>query len=783
MVNEWLASSPIIPPPGINIFERLSAMDFFDIPAGASHIRVPYKCIEPYDGGDFFNYPARKGWGENELFGGDNFGNRSDAEVEAFFQTWLYFGTLTSVFKLNGIDVDTQEFIATDEQSGELIVKISAALPRRLRDWRMKGNRDFESKAAENTVAMVKKVATFVDRYCCAAGRERAAPTSAVPWPVRSEISLSIIALGFIFSGAIRDLYKSPTFAMKWGASQMLKSKLLSAGWCPMDVRRLFFDVGIDGQYYLAQAKFPHDINLHRRCDERTCHARTVDEAKYVTPHMHPGKPCQENVSTREVVKVIRNEGIPVLSWVKDIDGGGSRFIVDDAGVSELPFVAISHVYVFVLICKPPTSYGFARWSDGLGNPKENALPVCQLERIQSRVDSVFPNGPHPARFWMDTLCIPAAKQYRDLRKQSIALMQEIYKRAFAVLVFDEGLQELSRSSTPHEKAISLYMSNWVHRLWTFQEGMFAKQLYFQLRDGVEDITVDQPPKRPQEEDVSGRFPGSALNAITEHFLVLKTFVELKKLDPSVENSMLLPPLAHALQQRKTTRMSDEAICGATILDLDVREMLGISDPKNDQTDGALADERMEKFLKQIRDFYPQIIFHHQKRLKKEGYRWAPATMMGAQPGDFTRWSNDGSLVAFEGQGLKVQYSGFILETVGAGSHGEIRVMFRYYHQRLRLHIVPEDEDAVVWDPNAVYAVVTAPPGLYGVTEAVVGKLLDPAAVHAEQVKERDSMNVLHLEIVLKCEWQAWTEPLEPELGHTAVMSDALGGTQKWRLV
>ncbi|KAF8173737.1 hypothetical protein K438DRAFT_1849887 [Mycena galopus ATCC 62051] len=640
------------------------------------------------------------------------------------------------------------------------MVTISVALPRRLRDWRMKGNRDFRSKAAENTVAMVKKVATIVDRY----EMFTRASTSAIPWPVRSEISMSIIALGFIFTGAIRDVYNVPTFAMSWGASPMLKTKLLSAGWCPMDVRRLFFDVGIDGQYYLALANFPHDINLHCRCDERACRARTVDEAKYVTPHVHSGQPCQENVSTRDVVEVIRNQGIPVLSWVKDIDGGGSGFIVDDARVSELPYVAISHV-----------------WSDGLGNPKDNSLPVCQLERIQSRVDSVFPNGPHPARFWMDTLCIPAAKQYRDLRKQSIPLMQEIYKRAFAVLVFDEGIQKLSRVSTPHEKAISLYMSNWVHRLWTFQEGMFAKQLYFQLRDGVEDITVDQPEKRPQEEDVSGRFPGSALNAITEHFLILKTFVELGKHDPSVEKSMFLTPLAHALQQRTTTRMSDEAICAATILDFDVREILGIPDPKNDQTDGALADERMENLLRQIRHFRPQIIFHHQKRLKREGYRWAPATMMGAQPDDFFRGMDD-PLVAFEGQGLKVQSLGFILETVGAGSHGEIRVMFSYYHQGLRLQIIPEDED-VVWDPNAVYAVVTPPTSLYGVADAVVGKLLNPTAVHAEQVKERDSMNVLHLDIVLKCEWRAWTEPVETELGHTMVMGDALGGTQKWRLV
>ncbi|KAJ6588676.1 hypothetical protein B0H19DRAFT_1248297 [Mycena capillaripes] len=751
-------------------------MDHFDIPVAATHIRVPYKCTELYDGGDFFKYPTRKGWSEDELLGRRNFGNRTDAEVEAFFQTWLYFGTLTSVFKLNGIKVDPKELIATDKQSGQVIVTTSEALPRRLRDWKMKGNRDAQSKAAEKTVALIEKVATYIDRYCGVEGREHEgsmrAPTNAVPWPVAEEISMSIIALGFTFTGAIREMYEASTFSMGWGASPMLKAKLLSAGWCPLDVRRLFSDVGIDGQYYLALAKFPHDTGLHGRCDERACRARTVDEANYVTPHLHTGRPCQEDVATRDVVRIIQNEGIPVLSWIKNLDGGGSGFIVEDARVSELPFVAISHV-----------------WADGLGNPHENSLPVCQLERIQARVDSVVPTGPHPVRFWMDTLCIPVADEYKELRKKSIALMQEIYKRAFAVLVFDAGLQQqLSRSSTAHEKAISLYMSNWVHRLWTFQEGMFAKQLYFQLRDCVEDITADEEPDTDQDDDASDRFPRSARVAITGHFVILKDFVEMKGTDPSVGNWLLLPPFAHALHQRTTTRMSDEAICAATILDLDVRSILGIPDPDGKKkSEEVLAAERMENFLKQMRHFRPGIVFHHQKRMKKEGYRWAPATMMGVQPGEFSREMGRAA-VSFKGEGLKVRYSGFILEPVGAGSQVEVTVMIKQYNRKFRLRISPEDDEAVVWDPNAVYAVVTFREIPWresddNGTEAVVGILKDPAAVHDEQVKKRRSRNVLHLDMALRCEWRAWVEPLEIETENAAVVADVLGESQKWRLL
>ncbi|KAJ7196906.1 hypothetical protein B0H12DRAFT_1245183 [Mycena haematopus] len=109
-------------------------MDHFTIPDGAMHIR---------------------GWTEDQLMGRNGFGDRTAAEVEAFFQTWLYFGTLISVFELNGINVDPAEF--TSRQSGQVVVTTAEALPRRLRDWRMKGNRDADSKAAEKTVALIEK--------------------------------------------------------------------------------------------------------------------------------------------------------------------------------------------------------------------------------------------------------------------------------------------------------------------------------------------------------------------------------------------------------------------------------------------------------------------------------------------------------------------------------------------------------------------------------------------------------------------------------------------------
>jgi hypothetical protein len=47
-------------------------------------------------------------------------------------------------------------------------------------------------------------------------------------------------------------------------------------------------------------------------------------------------------------------------------------------------------------------------WSNGLGNPTENALSLCQLALLQSLVDKIYPEEDIPA-FWIDSICRPTA--------------------------------------------------------------------------------------------------------------------------------------------------------------------------------------------------------------------------------------------------------------------------------------------------------------------------------------------------------------------------------------
>jgi hypothetical protein len=388
----------------------------------------------------------------------------------------------------------------------------------------------------------------------------------------------------------------------------------------------------------------------------------------------------------------------------------------------------------------------------------------------------------------MDTLCIPVEKEYEPLRKTSIQMMRQIYRRAEAVLVFDAGLQQLPLSSSVNEKSLAVFISNWIHRLWTLQEAMFAKKLYFWLKDGpIYDQDLGRDINQEKESDVQKGSNGPALSFAYFDAMgalsILRDLVEMKFDGPGV----LFPSLAGSIHQRSTTRMSDEAICAATILDMDTKDMVAVK--STGVPDEVVAAKRMEIFLKQVGQFFPGIIFHHYKRLRTEGYRWAPKSLMGSEPQYFIRDSAN-NLTPFNGKGLRVRYPGFILEGVPPGSEAIIGVTMKHSDHRFSLQLFPEDAEgdgagvSYLWDSNAVYAVVlfrtVSIQSSIG-TDAIVGILMDPAEVQNEQGKRRRK-GALNMTVKLKCECRAWMEPLASGLSTDQSMVELLEKEQKWRV-
>jgi len=75
-------------------------------------------------------------------------------------------------------------------------------------------------------------------------------------------------------------------------------------------------------------------------------------------------EPCPfVHVDAQEVRKIIEEGGIPLV--LIDTSSSGGLDLRVRAAAARDRYIAISHV-----------------WSDGLGNPALNALPKCQLERL-----------------------------------------------------------------------------------------------------------------------------------------------------------------------------------------------------------------------------------------------------------------------------------------------------------------------------------------------------------------------------------------------------------------
>ena len=130
-------------------------------------------------------------------------------------------------------------------------------------------------------------------------------------------------------------------------------------------------------------------------------------------------------------------------------------------------YVAISHVR-----------------SQGLGNSYSNSLPMCQILRLQSLVNELYPSIPEPVPFWIDTLCIPltAPGQYLALEA-----LYNIFRHADATIVLENSVCNTPARSA-EQNMIKIKESQWAQRLWTIREGAIAKSLKIQFKDSALDM-------------------------------------------------------------------------------------------------------------------------------------------------------------------------------------------------------------------------------------------------------------------------------------------------------
>ena len=279
-------------------------------------------------------------------------------------------------------------------------------------------------------------------------------------------------------------------------------------------------------------------------------------------------------------------------------------------------------------------------WSDGLGNPTDNALPKCQLRHLEQLIselpqynqtlssedvpfdDRVW-RDPLPYRrlepadqrsddqpqyFWVDTLCVPL--EPHRLRKEAIKNMRPVYSRATRVLVLDSTLMQSTMDSCSEEKLARITISTWIRRLWTLQEAALARVAYFQF-SGEPVIIVDEPRPGP------GENPGAQwYDNEVAYFAHLFEFSWWKKKANMTELERICYVL-RALKSRSTSHVEDQPICLALLLDLNLHELME-----------APERHRMGKLWSLCSQLPASILFLPGTKLADENLGWAPASCM-----------------------------------------------------------------------------------------------------------------------------------------------------------
>ena len=272
-------------------------------------------------------------------------------------------------------------------------------------------------------------------------------------------------------------------------------------------------------------------------------------------------------------------------------------------------FVAISHV-----------------WSDGLGNPHQNSISMCQLKQVQDQVERASSrletSPPRKYFFWLDTLCVPVGNGMDIVRSAAIQQMVHVYKLARLTLVLSKDLRQVPSDIEAWELSARINRTAWFSRLWTLHEGVISRRSEFQLADSS--IMPEELIKIAKTcPSLVGRtIRRSILQHASLPYTLMSRFRDLPLLQRGQE-------IWSAVQWRNTSNPEDETVCLANMLEIDLSSILAIS-----RQDPDVCAKRMKAFILQQK-FFPQDSPFRTSRpqegvstLSDPGFRWAPTSFV-----------------------------------------------------------------------------------------------------------------------------------------------------------
>ncbi|KAK0201166.1 hypothetical protein DFS33DRAFT_1112373 [Desarmillaria ectypa] len=502
---------------------------------------------------------------------------RTVDEMLVHFQCLFTFGLLESVFERKVpekllLSVDSEgNTVMTDENMLILLLlwwrhvqQLSQRYPDRYRRWAERVEEDLTSLET-----LIYRLASF-----CTSRAQEVAPY----FVGMASIAVTVASFrGALFAYGMSGIPKKPGHSFPVSSFfPLIKDAVHSKGWCPLAVKRFLESSIVLLQYAGTCEPFIHH---GADCTEEACTRNTVDISTYTRKHIMGTCACAyTKPPISAVYDLLQGGGIPVVQRLPN-----GALCVRDA--SQAPYIDISHV-----------------WVDGLGSTSEDGLPACQIERIAKLVHTLLPGG----AFWVDSLCIPEA---REMRRQAIRKMALTYANARAVLVIDAGICSCSLSSPLEDIALAILTSGWMQRLWTLQEGLLAKKLIFELSDGFAPL--------------DNLFPDPIVqwcNPVLSHCLSeLVRFT--RRHNPnlsSIPNARIeFTDLVRFLAGRWTSRPEDETLAVCGLLNVNPSTLFDVQ-----------PSERLKTLLLQLRHLPGDIIFMDCPKMEELGFRWAPRSLM-----------------------------------------------------------------------------------------------------------------------------------------------------------
>ena len=518
--------------------------------------------------------------------------------IAAMLQSWLYFGLLESIIEKH---VHVSYLVRTDGAGKEYIFtqNLHACLQAwvfKLRLIDEKAKPDVHHQALRN----LAYVHSWVERLNIWTDPEntyfydKLEETYPTLTRLLSTILPSIVRLAEIIDSARISAMPSSmilSLGLAWKhPPQVRKDRerlLISKSWCPFTVGMLSLNLSESTVDWLACLPVKSSLELHSKCSEVECARNNIDPKHYKASH--DSRSCKGGCSyvkppVEDVIDILENgkNSVPILC-IED-QGDGLKLSVQSRSMASPhgeDYIAISHV-----------------WVDGLGSTAEIGIPECQARRL-FRLARQITHKESPY-FWIDSLCIPAAK---NVRKRAIIMMADTYSNASTVLVIDKKIQQQVSTSPIQELYCSIFTSAWMQRLWTYQEACLARTLIFELA-GDDLYTLDFPR------------PGESIGKT----MIWRSFgAQLTRLRIDRNSAMNLGSVSRALNWRSTEHGIDELAAVAGLVQLSSSALKKILDTK-DQAD------RVRIFLKAVCRLPRNILFLPGPKLPMIPYRWAPCT-------------------------------------------------------------------------------------------------------------------------------------------------------------